>query len=308
MSEHEVDFAEILRSPLEPDPHGRAPSAWLPLVGAFLLGGAIAATLVSAVANSDEPDAVQPIVVPAPEPVAPATIVGDATPFPDDYTAIATDVAVRAETPIVYDDRMLVPMTSVVRRGADAADVARPIGGRWEVRTGEGIVRSQRIVYDAFLPDVFSVEFPSQTEMPGGIVMIERWDGTEVSGEIEMPWPGVTYRSDAPIVIDLGTGASLVVTDLELGNFLGHARWELRGAELGFVELSVELLDESGSLFGPYVQASRSVDPEPLAGFISYFWQPGFRVDQDDAAALRLTANVVIGVPAATEIEVPLPS
>lgn len=306
MGEGDHDLAEILRSPLDPDPDDPGPRHWPATILAFLAGGFIALLSMNAVLGSPEP----PVATMPPETTDPLPrVVAAPTPYPDDYTAISNDVAVRAEAPVVEEERVLVPLTMVVRRGADPTAVSRPLGGRWELRSERGVLQSQRLVFDPSLPGVLSVEFgPVAGPLPDEIVMVERWDAEAASARVELPWPGIPFESDQPVSIDLGQGVEAVLTRVELGNLLGQVRWELHGAPLGVVAIDVELLDVAGGVFGSYVATSHVLDPEPRQGHFDYFWGPGFRVDQDEAATLRIAAEVNIGTPVPVEITVPLTS
>ncbi len=307
MSEAEYDLAEILRSPLQPDPEQHGPRRWPALAVVFVLSAAAAAILV---AGSPQAAEEVPVATVPGEDGGTATsiIVAELTPFPAGYTPISNDVAIHAEAPVVTGDRLLVPVTMVVRRNVAPADVLRPLGGRWELRSDGDVVESRRLVFDPSLPSVFSVEFPASEGAGDGVLtLVERWDGTEARTSIELPWPGEPYVSEEAIEFELGGGPVLRLIELELGNLLGYARWELEGASLGLVEVGMDLLLEDGSVLGAYAQSSQTLDPEPMAGHLDFFWRPGFRVDQNQATTLRLTARVVVGSMVPTEIEIPLP-
>lgn len=175
------------------------------------------------------------------------------------------------------------------------------------MRTGQGVVASVGTVFDVFRPSVFSIEFPFVDPAPESVVLVERWDASPATAEVELAWPGVPFLSEEPISMELTEGTAVVITELELGNFLGGAAWRLEGTDLGVVELDADLLDEGGELFDSYASGSGSLDADAGAGTIEFFWAPGFRVDQDEASTLRLTARAELGIPVATEIEVPLP-
>ncbi len=307
VSDVEYDLAEILRSPLEPDPDDeREARGWLAAVLAFVAAAAVTTAAVTGWTGGEDQVSQPTSSVAAEEPATRDVVVAEPTPFPDDYVPIAGDVAVRTESPLIHEDRLLVPLTMVVRRGADPSEIARPLGGQWELRTATGVITSLRTVYDPFLPSVWSVEFPPLDDLPGELVMVERWDPTEVEGSVELEWTGLEYQADEPITIELGAGASLQIVELRLANFLGRAQWQLEGADLGVVELDVDLFTESGELLGDYTAVSASIDPEPRAGFIDYAWLPGIQVDQDDAVTLRLTARATVGSRAPVDIAVPI--
>lgn len=307
MGEAEYDLAEILRSPLEPDPEEHEPRRWPALAAAFALSAAAAAILV---AGSPQAAEEVPVGTVPDEDADTATsiVVADPTPFPAGYTPISNDVAVHAEAPVSTGDRLLVPVTMVVRRDVAPQGVLRPLGGRWELRTEGGVVESRRLVFDPSLPSVLSVEFPaSDGDVDGALTLVERWDATEATTSVELPWPGEPYAAKEDIEFALGEGTVLRLVELELGNLLGYARWELVGASLGLVEMEIDLLLDDGSVLGAYAQSSQSPDPEPLVGELDFFWRPGFRVDQNQATTLRLTARVLVGSAVSTEIEIPLP-
>jgi hypothetical protein len=304
VSDREYDLAELLRSPLEPDPADQRALPWRAWLIALAAGIGAGSLAVSA---ATRPVAGETLVTVTTAAAPVEVVVIEPGPFPNGYVAIANDVAVRAEAPIVDDDRMLVPMTMVVRRGVDPADVERPLGGRWEMRTSRGVVESQRLVFDAFRPGVLSVEFQMADERPEEMVMVERWDGARATGSVELPWPGVPFSAENPIEIDVGVGAGLRLEQVELGNLIGQVEWELTGAELGIARLEIDLFDEAGELVGSYESGLPALDPEPGAGFDDFVWGPGFRVDQDRSATVRFTAHVVLGTPAPTDVAIPVP-
>ncbi len=306
MSGDGIDFAELLRSPLEPEREARERRGpWWPVMAALAAGAVLGWVLVAA--RSGEVD----IAPGADEPVAATTTgaeaAGEAAPFPADYVQIAPDVAVRPEEPMRIGDRLLVPFTTVVRRGADPMTVARPLGGRWELTGDGGVVASTGTVYDPIRPSVFSVVFPVSLAFPESIRLVERWDPEPVTASVELPFTGLPYVTDEPIELDLGDGMDLTVTRLDLGNFQARARWTLDEAPLGIVSLGVRLFNPDGSVLGDYESgAAESLDPQAGSGFIDYVWGPGFGVDQNVAATFTLTADVQLGVPAATDISIPL--
>jgi hypothetical protein len=299
------DFAELLRSPLDSEDHERERRGpWWPVVAALVVG-AVVGWLVAVVARSGEAE-------PVPDadgrvPTTATSAIVDVAPFPADYVPIAADVAVRPGAPVRVGDRLLVPFTAVLRRGTDPSAVARPLGGRWEL-TGDGnVVASAGTVYDPIRPSVFSVKFPVPVASPESIELVERWDPEPVTASVELPFTGLPYVTDEPIVLDLGDEVFLTVTRLDLGNFQGRARWSLDGARLGVVSLGVRLFTPDGSVLGDYEPgAAEDLDPERGEGFIDYLWGPGFSVDQNDAALFTLTADVQLGVPAPTSISIPL--
>ncbi len=306
LSTEGIDFSELLRSPLEPDRDEREPRGpqW-PVVAALLLGVVAGWILVSGFEGEADPvsEARQPVSTTAEGP----EVAIEANPFPDDYVEIAPDVAVRAEEPIRVADRLLVPFTTVVRRGADPRAVARPLGGRWELTTESGGLASAGTVYDPIHPSVFSVEFPVPAGAPSAIELVERWDPEPITASTELPFTGLPYESEEPIVFELREGVELVVTRLDLGNFQGRAQWELQGAPLGIVSLDVRLINPDGSVLGDYESGIIArLDPEQDTGFSDYFWGPGFGVEQNDATTFTITADVELGVPIPTDVSVPL--
>jgi hypothetical protein len=171
-----IDFSELLRSPLEPERDEREPGGpqW-PVVAAFLFGAVVGWMLVSGFGDEAEPafEAQGPVSTIAADP----EVVIEANPFPDDYVEIAPNVAVRAEEPIRVADRLLVPFTTVVRRGADPKVVARPLGGRWALTVESAVLASTGTVYDPIHPSVFSVGFPAPVAVPQAIELVS--DGTQ---------------------------------------------------------------------------------------------------------------------------------
>lgn len=304
MAEPSYDLAELLRSPLEPDPDERATPPWVVWALAFVLGAVAGAIVVQARASAETPLTSVPTTSAAQ--AEPEVVVVEPGPFPAGYIPVANDVALRAEAPILLADRTLVPLTMVVRRGLEPGEVERPLGGRWELRTDTGVLASRHIIFDPIRPGVLTVEFPALDEPPREMILVERWDGTPRSGTVEIPWPGLPLESDSPLDIEVGAGATLRLTAVALSNFLGQVTWELDGAVLGTVALEIDLLEADGAVLGSYITGATDLDPEPTSGFINYIWEPSFRVDQNDASGVRFTATVVVGSPVDTEIAMPL--
>lgn len=307
MNSDGIDFPELLRSPLEPedDERERRGPWWWPVVAAFVVG-ALAGWLVVA-ARGGEAEPAPGIGEPVATTLADPQIDLAAASFPAGYVPIAPDVAVRPEAPMRVGDRLLVPFTTVLRRGTDPASVARPLGGRWKLTGDAGVVASAQTVYDSLRPSVFSVLFPEPVAFPESIELVERWDPDPVTAAVELPFTGLPHVTGQPIVLDLGDGVTLVVTRLDLGNFQGRARWRLDGSSLGVVSLGVRLFNPDGSVLGDYEPgAAESLDPERSEGFIDYVWGPGFGVDQNVAATFTLTAEVQLGVPVPADVSIPL--
>lgn len=300
-----ADFEELLRSPLDDDGGDRERTSWLPVGFGALVGVLVGAVLVVTVGNAaDQPTTTTTLA--AQEDPETVTVVADATPFPDDYTPISTDVAVRAEEPLTDADRTLVPVTLLVPRGVDPAEAARPLGGRWEASTGNTTVSSVGTIYQPGHPAAFSVEFPALASPISEMRLVERWDPRPAENEITLPWTGLPFESEEPILVDVG-GASVVLTKIEMGNFIGRIEWELVDGDLAIVDVDVALHLEDGSLLDEYSNGAVELDPEPGQGFIDYFWVPGIQVEQDDAATMTLRVRASLGERVPIDVEIPLP-
>lgn len=304
MNSEEIDFDELLRSPLDPEDETRGRGApWWPVVAVLTVGALAGWMIVAASAGAPEPSSGADEAAPT----TTAHVVAEAAPFPAGYVPIGPDVAVRPEEPMRIGDRLLVPFTTVLRRGADPANVARPLGGRWELAGDAGVMAASGTVYDPIMPSVFSVVFPVPDAFPESIRLVERWDPEPVTATLEMPFTALPYVVDEPVDLDLGDGVHLAVTRLELGNFQGRARWSLDGATLGIVSLRIRLFEADGSVLGDYEPAAAtSLDPQRGEGFLDYVWGPGFGVDQNIAATFTLTAEVQLGVPTPADVEITL--
>lgn len=301
------DFEELLRSPLDDGGEDRGRISWLPLATGAFVGVALGAALAAALGNSVDEPATTTTVLADDGDTAVVTVVADPTPFPAGYTPISTDVAVRAEEPVTGTGRTLVPLTMAVQRGVDPAEAARPLGGQWEVSTGNTTVTSVRTVYDPEHPSVFSVEFPGLASPPLEMRLVERWDPRPAQGETTLPWSDLPFASEEPVAIALGGGASVTLTKVEMGNFIGRIEWTLGEGDLAIVDIEVGLYLEDGSLHGEYASGPVDLDPEPGEGFIDYFWLSGFSVDQDDASTMTIRVTASRGERIPVDIEIPLP-
>lgn len=300
------NFEELLRSPLDDDGADRDRASWLPVGIGALIGVIVGSALAFALGDPTEQTATTTTALAEADPEV-VTVVADPAPFPDGYTPITTNVAVRAEEPVTDTDRTLVPLTMVVQRGVDPAEATRPLGGRWEVSTGNTIVSSVRTVFDAGQPSLFSVEFPALASPPVAMRLVERWDPRPAESRITIPWSGLPFDAREPITLDLAAGVSVTLTKVDLGNFLGRIEWELVGGELAIVDVEVALFLEDGSLLGEYGAGPVDLDPEPGQGFIDYFWAPGFSVEQDEATTMTLLVRASLGERVPIDIEIPVP-
>ncbi len=306
MTDPSYDLADILRSPLEPERDERPRSrGWGATLAAFVLAAAATAAVVLALGRGE---GAEPVAA-APTTAAPTTVaaVESRPAFPAGYTPIDDLVAVRPEEPQREDDRLLVPFTMVVARDAVVGDVARPLGGVWELRTAGDAVLSRRIVFDARRPSVFAAEFPTVEGEIESLMLVERWEGRQVATAVEFPWPGLGNPLPTPVVIDLGEGASLSLTHIALGNFFGQVRWRLSGAPYGLTDIEIRLYRDDGTTVGEYVPVGSSLDPQPRQGFTNLTWARGIRAEQDDAATLKIAVDAWTGTEVRVDIPVPLP-
>ena len=294
----EIDYAELIKSPLD-DEEITPGAPWSVAVPGAALGLLVGWLLTLGGGGADEPS---DTTVPPPTSSAPAVV--EATDYPPGYEELAPGLAATASELVVTEDSVVLGFTTATRRNLDPADVAWPIGGTWLLESAGGnTLESTRVVNGRFSPAAFSVHFPA--EEPNGDAsftearLLERWDVTEITGSIELPYGEEPFAIDAPLSVSIDQSVTLIIPRLELGRFLGAVEWQTVGAEMGTtVQVAVRLLDADGAVVGSYERFPEVRDPGD-GGVLEVRWSEPFPTDQEGAVAVSLeyTVGVVESVP-----------
>jgi len=287
-----IDYEELIRSPLDDlEPTGR-PRWWLLIVGAFV-GVLVGWVLVIALRGGESDSAVVSVVS--------TTVVADviAPEFPDGYVELAPGLGAQIGELILQDDKITMSVSTLVARGGDVLAPQWPVGGTWWLESATGVVvEDQRVVLGRFSPGVFSVEFPAAPfrgeSQFARVSLAERWDQHAMAGSVTLPFTGEPFVAGEPITIPVSQDVTLIVANLELGRYLGKVEWDLQGPENGGrVEIAALLLDEEGVEIGSYSALPILLDPRDH-GINEILWGQPRAVDQATAVTVRLDYTVYV--------------
>ncbi len=296
-----IDYEELIRSPLDELPSGSGPG-WAAVVGGVVLGLVGGLSLLSAIRN--DPAVVEATAAPSASTVAPES--GPAA-YPPGYTEMAPGLAAHIGEVIVDDDLVVVTVSTVVARDGDASAPIWPLGGTWWLESAAGtVVESSRVVMGRFAAGVFSVEFPaapfSGETTFATTSLAERWDQHTISGSVTLPISGRPFVAPEPVSVVVDQDVTLVLTAVELGRYLGKVEWKLQGtAHGGRVNVEAALLDGAGGEIGRYGTFPDLLDPNDH-GVIEILWEAAPNVDQEEATTVVLEYSV--GVVEVTPVSV----
>lgn len=288
----DLDLSEILRSPLdEPDRSG----AWWPLLAGLVLG-ALAVIGGYAAASTNEVAARPTTTVAGRPPVA--VDVTD-VPFPPGYQPISDVVAAKPVSASRVGDELFITVTTVSRRGFDAAGVSLGAGA-WTLETATGeVLSSTAVVSDPGLGGVVSVVFPHPGDVGlSELRLVERWERNGRDGTATVQVDGAAGERTDVAAVDLGGGVVLAIDRLELAERLGTVDWALTGAPLGSdsVLVSVRVQNEGQDLAGYFFSGGlffgrRSVRPA-TEGTLQLSRDQGLSGELSDATDLVIEVSV----------------
>lgn len=306
----DVDFSEILHSPLDDRP---ARSSWWPVIVGLVLGAAAVLGGYVLTASDEAAPVTTTVAATTPPSDEPAGVPVDEVAFPPGYVPLTEVVALAPVSAIAVDEELLVGVSSVVRRGFDP-EGGLTIAGSWVLETAAGeTITSTGAVVDPATPGLFSVIFsnPGDVELRT-LRMIERWDPDPRSGSqtaaVE-PLPGTVA---GPVVLDLGGGVTLDVTDITIGERIADLTWELAGTTRGGDVRVALRVQSDGADLGLYFPAGdlfftrEALDPDETAGTIGLQRDQGLQGDLATATDIVIEADVtlVVGTPVDLEFDV----
>ena len=291
------DFETLLRSPLddEPEPRGWG-SAVLGLVAGAV--GVIGLSFVLGLWKT--PDETPATAVP--DTVASAT---DATTepagsFPDGFSEVSDPVAMKPVATVSGDAGFIVSFATATSREADPATTPVPLGGKWQLESSGGSVAgATQAVYDSLHTGVVGAEFAKLPSDGDVLRMTERWDPDERTGSSSISFTGTPFTTTESVNVDLGSGVTLRLTQIDLGRHLGRIIWTLSGSDqpTGVVDFEVAIVDEREETVGGYVSMPSPRDPTLSADVVDLFWDRGFNAHPDEGSLVRIAVTVQLIAP-----------
>ncbi|MEA2002592.1 MAG: hypothetical protein U9N84_12025 [Actinomycetota bacterium] len=279
-----------------------------------LVAGVVGAILLISVVggSGDEIEGSLPSTSHTPTTEVPGNTVPVAPDYPAGYEELAAGVAARPSELIIGEETITVALTTAVKRNTDPQAANWPLGGVWHLETPTGtVVESERIILGRFSPGAFAIEFPS-APFAGDTsfvraTMVERWDHTDISGSVDLPFRGEPFLASDSVTVRLTDDVMLTIPVLELGRFLGSVEWVLRGTgdTGGRVLVEATLLDTLGNAIGSYVSFPVLLDPSE-SGTIDLRWREPFPTSQEGAVSVVLNYRVALVEIVATDISVDL--
>jgi len=307
-----IDFEELLQSPLD-EPRGARGEGWWPaIVGLVvgLIGSALLTSFVRGTGGEDEEALPTTTQISTTE--APANEPPQALDYPAGYEEIAAGVAAKPSEVIFGTETITVALTTVVKRDMDPLDNGWPLGGRWRLEAPDGAVAdSIRVILGRSSPGAFAIEFPSGPfagETSFSLVrMVERWDHSDVSGSVDLPFGGEPFVAPDPVTVRLTDEVTLTIPRLELGRFLGRVDWALHGAGPagGRVLVNATLLDAGGDRIGAYSSFPVLLVPSD-SGTTELRWQEPFPISPDGGVTVVLDYMAALVEEVVTDITVDL--
>lgn len=228
------DLSAILHSPLDdPDP----PAEWPPLIGGILVGGLV--VIGGYLAASGNSEQAAPAMTTTSQVAPPTTAVvveaGDEA-FPPGFAALTDVVGGKPVYAIQFDDELVVSVATATRRGFE--NDGSFDGGEWVLETVAGeTAESSAVVFDAFLDGAFSVVFP--VEAGSGLRalrLVERWAANPRSGSATVE-PAAVPGAVPDVTVELGGGAAIRFSEIDLSESGGSLSWELTGATTSEVDV-----------------------------------------------------------------------
>ncbi len=297
------DYETLLRSPLDDEAaSGGWGSAILGLVG----GGTAVVGLSLILGLWSTPDEVLS-TIPAANATTPQTsaTLETASSYPDGFAEIGGSVAMKATGVVSGDTAFIVSFATATERGHDPATTPSPLGGSWQIENTSGSVTgATRLLYDRLNTGVIGAEFPGYPGDGDTIRMTERWDSDERTSSVDIPFTATPFSTGDAVELDLGSGVTLRLDNVDLGRHLGRIAWALSGADdpRGVATFDVEMVDIDGVAVGGYVSMPSPRDPTQSGGTTDLFWSQGFNVHPDEGSTVRVSATVQLISPQPVDV------
>jgi hypothetical protein len=223
-------WAELLRSPLDPDPAGeqrerpRRRLSWR-LVVVVLVAGAFAGGAF-AVWQADE-------VTAAPETTTSAAPTSTTPPpalptYPDGYVEAIDGIGISAVGWYRNQGSLFVVVSAAVRSDQDPVETAALRDGSWALVEDGGIVEYSRQVWDQPALGVSVVEFDDVAEIPGTLRFAAVVD--QHTETITLPaLDGYPIEGAGPFSFTLEHDLDFVVDSVTAGEAWGNIEWHIAG-------------------------------------------------------------------------------
>ncbi len=304
------DLTNILHSPLdEPDP----PVQWLPLIGGILAGGLVVIGAYLAASGNSDHAAPGETTSPTAATTTTGVVDTDDVAFPPGFEPLTDVVGGKPVYAIEVDDELVVSIATAARRGVEADGSFG--GGEWALETAAGeTVASSGVVFDAFLDGVFSVVFPAPDESGlRTLRLVERWSGDVRSGSATLEPVTLPGTVAGDVVVDLGGGVALRLSQLAVTEGGASLLWELTGADaasqVNVTLRAVQGGDDLAFYFsvgsGPFFSARQRLE-RFTSGRIEMQREQGLEGEIAEATALvfDVDATLVVAVAGSAEWDV----
>lgn len=238
------DLSELLRSPLDdPDPPWRPPP-WL----AVMLAAALLGALLAAVWETSRTEG-EPVAVVAPPTTMAAIQDQHRSGFPDGYTPVNDEIAMRPLAIYTIADRTVVVVNVVGLAGVPAADNRAFPGGVWGLRDVEGkVVEDLQEIRNPQALGTLAVRFPNdEAAVPGTLLLTPLAPPDVITMSIPLEVTTFPLTTGRSFEIPLATNLRLSGVVLGLDEDGGDVRWDLVGGDaLAQVDIVVTLPETAG--------------------------------------------------------------
>ncbi len=289
----EIDYEELIRSPLDELEHQPGNGWAIAVVGAAF--GLVLGYLLTVGFGGGQDEAV---VGTTGAPVTTTTLqVLEAADYPQGYVEVAPDIAAMVEEVILGDEIITIAFSSAIKRGADPAEAKWPVGGSWILESAGGTtVASERMVIGRFSPGAFAVQFAARPFNGEAVFTEVRANALReldvFSGSVETGFEGEPFTAPETLTAPVNQEVTLIIPKLALGRFLGSVEWETVGADLGTtVRVAATLLDENGDVVGSFERFPEFIEPDDH-GISEIYWSNPFPADQEGAVAVSVEYDV----------------
>ncbi len=237
------DLAELLRSPLDdPDPPWR-PAPWLVVLVAAAVLGVLLAAVWEASRTEDEAATVAPTTTIAAAPDQ------SSSRFPDGYTAVGEDVAMKPLAIYMNADRTVVVVNVLGVAGVSAVDNRAFPGGVWQLRDVEGkVVEDYQELRNPQALGTLAVRFPNaEAAAPRTLQLTPLAPPDEITMSVPLEFTAFPLTTGRSFDIPLAANLRLTGVVLGLDDDGGDVGWDLAGTDaLARVDIVVTLPDTAG--------------------------------------------------------------
>ena len=321
-SDDRPDFADLVRSPYDPEPEHRSqdqePIPWVaPVVaavlGALLVGIYVIYAIVQGPGPEETPVASTTVAV------APETAESDSVP--DGFTPVTEAVGASVEAFDVSSRGTITAIATAVAGGEDPGDVAPLDPAYWVLRTGgaETPMRSQYEQSGAL--GNITVEFQPFAELRDAAVIpylaedvVTEVITVDLDATVPQVFSGVTFELEA--------GASVTIDELTIGDGWGWLSWSMAGGDVAKVDAIVTFVGTDDpstpddidptrltpAHLQPLTQGSGSIPLPPMFGFdgsaqLVRSGEPLTAANQPTAILVEFTVTTPVSVSRGPAIE-----